>query len=117
MATLRIQTATGREHAVGLARRITTLGRGAENDVVLPDPGLPETALHIHFDGKDFNAACHGGAHMEVNGRRKVTARLVDGDRIRLGESELRFQAGDPAPAARAPSAPPDRLQALETLV
>src|SRR5512138_997823 len=111
MATLRIQTATGREHAVGLARRITTLGRGAENDVVLPDPGLPETALHIHFDGRDFNAACHAGAEMEVNGRRRVTARLVDGDRIRLGTTELVFASREAAPEPEHRAEAPGRVE------
>ena len=116
MPTLLVLTPDGRERAVPLARRITTLGRSAENDVSLPDPGLPETALHIHFDGKDFNAACHGGARMEVNGRRKITARLADGDRIRIGVSELRFRVGDPSPAACVASTPAGRLEAMETL-
>jgi transcriptional regulator with GAF, ATPase, and Fis domain len=117
MPTLLVLTPDGRERAVPLARRITTLGRSAENDVALPDPALPETALHIHFDGRDFNAACHGGAQMEVNGRRKVTARLADGDRIRIGVSELRFTAGDPAREAAAPSAQPGRVEAMGGLV
>ncbi len=117
MPTLLVLTADGRERAVNLARRITTVGRGADNDVALPDPGLPDTALHIHFDGRDFNAACHGGAHMEVNGRRKVTARLADGDRIRIGGSELRFTAGDPVRAPADAAAPRGRLEAMETLV
>jgi transcriptional regulator with GAF, ATPase, and Fis domain len=119
MPTLLVLTPDGRERAINLARRITTLGRSSENDVALPDAGLPETALHIHFDGRDFNAACHGGAEMEVNGRRKVTARLVEGDRIRLGASELQFTFRDrpgapaPAPAATAPG----RVEAMQGLV
>ena len=67
--------------------------------MALPDAALPGTALHIHFDGRDFNAACHGGAEMILNGRRKVTARLSDGDRIRLGSTELRFTLRDLAAA------------------
>jgi transcriptional regulator with GAF, ATPase, and Fis domain len=116
MPTLHVVTSDGRERAVSLARRITTLGRGAENDVALPDPEIPETALHIHFDGKDFNAACHAGAEMEVNGRRKVTARLADGDRIRIGASQLRFSLGDPGGGAPAHHAP-GRLEAMQSLV
>jgi transcriptional regulator with GAF, ATPase, and Fis domain len=114
MPTLLIRTADGRERAVHLSRRITSIGRDPANDVALEDVTLPGTALHIHFDGREFNAACHEGAEMEVNGRRKVAARLGDGDRIRLGASELVFSAGEPnraAPAARA------RVEAMESLV
>ena len=117
MPTLLVLTPDGRERVVSLARRITTLGRSTENDVALPDPELPDTALHIHFDGKDFNAACHGGAQMEVNGRRKVTARLADGDRIRIGVSELRFSVHDPVLQQATTGAAPARLEAMESLV
>jgi transcriptional regulator with GAF, ATPase, and Fis domain len=120
MATLLVRTADGRERAISLARRITTLGRGAENDVALPDAGLPETALHIHFDGRDFNAACHAGAEMEVNGRRKVTARLSDGDHIRLGANELTFTLAErpAAPAVPLPAAAIEvRVEAMQGLV
>ncbi len=121
MPTLLILTPGSGQRTVSLARRITTVGRSAENDVSLPDAGLPETALHIHFDGRDFNAACHGGAEMEVNGRRKVTARLVEGDRIRLGASELRFtlrdEAGDPIGGPAAAAALPGRVEGMQGLV
>ncbi|HTT70633.1 MAG TPA: sigma 54-interacting transcriptional regulator [Anaeromyxobacteraceae bacterium] len=116
MACLLVVSPKGQERAVPLARRITTVGRGPDNDVALADHDLPETALHIHFDGRDFNAACHGGAEMQVNGRRKVTARLSEGDLIRLGATELRFTLKDPA------AAPPRvservRVEAMEGLV
>jgi transcriptional regulator with GAF, ATPase, and Fis domain len=51
---------------------------------------------------------------MEVNGRRKLTARLGDGDRIRLGGSELVFTARDPPPSAPTARA---RVEAMESLV
>ncbi len=117
MPTLLVLTPDGRKRAVSLARRITTLGRSVENDVALPDAALPDTALHIHFDGKDFNAACHGGAQMEVNGRRKVTARLADGDRILLGASELRFSMRDEVGAPATAGVAPGRVAAMESLV
>ncbi len=117
MPTLLVLTPDGRERVINLARRITTLGRSSENDVALPDAGLPETALHIHFDGRDFNAACHGGAEMEVNGRRKVTARLVEGDRIRLGASELQFTFRDRPRAPEPAAITPGRVEAMQGLV
>src|SRR5919204_2014851 len=116
MPALVVRTGDGRERSFALSRRITSIGRSGENDLALPDPALPETALHIHSDGRDYNAVCHAGTEMEVNGRRKVTARLADGDRIRLGASELVFTLRDVA--ARAPAgAPAPRVEAMERLV
>jgi transcriptional regulator with GAF, ATPase, and Fis domain len=115
LATLIVRGPDGAEREVALVKRITSVGRDAENDVAVADPALPPTALHIHFDGKDYNAAAHDGADMSVNGRRRSSWRLGPGDRIRIGATELFF---DPAP--RAPAARPQagqRLLALETLV
>jgi len=117
MPTLLVRTADGRERAIPLAHRITTLGRGPENQIVLADASLPpDMALHIHSDGDTFNAVCSGGAQMLVNGRRKVTARLADGDRIVLGATELVFTVRDPI-AAPAAAAAPGRVEAMEGLV
>jgi transcriptional regulator with GAF, ATPase, and Fis domain len=117
VAVLLVRTPDGGERTVPLARRITTLGRAPDNDVPLADDGLPDTALHIHFDGRDFNVACHGGAEMRVNGRRKATARLAEGDRIRLGGSEIVFAGEAPAPAALRPAPPAARVEAMGGLV
>ena len=54
MATLVLRTTDGRERRFALTRRITSIGRGPDNDVHLDDPSVPATALHVHFDGKIF---------------------------------------------------------------
>ncbi len=115
MAFLRVTAPDGSRRDVLLAKRITSLGRGPENDVALADPQIPETALHIHFDGRDYNVACHAGATMTVNGKKKVTARLAEGDRIGLGRAEIAFSLS--APAAE-PAPPSDgRVEAMRSLV
>jgi transcriptional regulator with GAF, ATPase, and Fis domain len=117
MATLIVKGPDGVEREVALVKRITSVGRDPENDVAVPDPALPRTALHIHFDGKDYNAAAHDGADMTVNGKRRSAWRLGPGDRIRIAATELRF---DPAPRAAATPTRPQtgqRLLALESLV
>jgi transcriptional regulator with GAF, ATPase, and Fis domain len=115
MATLIVKGPDGSEREVALVKRITSVGRDVENDVAIPDPALPRTALHIHFDGKDYNAAAHDSADMTVNGKRRAAWRLGPGDRIRVAETELFF---DPAPRAAAvrPQAG-QRLVALDGLV
>jgi len=115
VATLVIKGPDGTEREVKLVKRITSVGRDAENDVAIPDPGLPPTALHIHFDGQDYNAAAHDGAEMTINGRRRSGARLVPGDRIRIGSSELSFDPPLREEGQRSPPGP--RLLALESLV
>jgi predicted component of type VI protein secretion system len=116
VAFLRVKTPDGRQREVALRKRLTSLGRGPENDVDVGDPSLPETALHIHFDGRDYNAACHGGATMTVNGKRRVTARLADGDRIELGRAEIGFSSAEPS-AARAAAPADGRVEAMRSLV
>ncbi|HYG68326.1 MAG TPA: sigma 54-interacting transcriptional regulator, partial [Anaeromyxobacteraceae bacterium] len=100
---------------MALVKRITSVGRDPENDVAVTDAALPATALHIHFDGREYNAAAHEGADMVVNGRRRSAWRLAPGDRIRIGATELAF---DVAPRALAPrAAPAPRGLAIESLV
>ncbi len=116
MATLLVRAPDGSEREVALVKRITSVGRDAENDVAIPDPAVARTALHIHFDGKDYEVAAHAAADMTVNGKRRSTWRLGPGDRIRVGGTELAFL---PVPRA-APGAPPasgQRLVALDSLV
>ncbi|HZZ84519.1 MAG TPA: sigma 54-interacting transcriptional regulator [Anaeromyxobacteraceae bacterium] len=115
MATLLVKTSAG-ERAVRLGRRITSLGAGPGNDVIVADPTLPATALHLHYDGRDYNAACHEGAEMTVNGRRRATARLSDGDRIRVGGTELVLSLAD-APLAARPGPPDPSVEAMRSLV
>jgi hypothetical protein len=52
MATLIVKSPDGAEREVALVKRITSVGRDAENDVPVADPALASTALHIHFDGR-----------------------------------------------------------------
>jgi transcriptional regulator with GAF, ATPase, and Fis domain len=115
VATLIVKSPDGSEREVALVKRITSVGRDAENDVAVPDPALPRTALHIHFDGKDYNAAAHDAADMSVNGKRRATWRLGAGDRIRVAATELVFDAAPRAPAIRPQAG--QRLLALDTLV
>jgi transcriptional regulator with GAF, ATPase, and Fis domain len=115
MATLIVKGPDGSEREVALVKRITSVGRDAENDVAISDPALPRTALHIHFDGKDYNAAAHDSADMTVNGKRRAAWRLGPGDRIRVAATELFFDPAPRAAAARPQGA--QRLVALDSLV
>ncbi len=116
MATLIVKAPDGGEREVALVKRITSIGRDPENDVAVSDPALARTALHIHFDGKDYNAAAHDAAEMTVNGKRRSAWRLGPGDRIRIAATELFFDAASRTPSTARPQAG-QRLLALESLV
>ncbi len=116
MATLIVKGPDGSEREVALVKRITSVGRDPENDVAVEDPSLPATALHVHYDGREYNAAAHDRAEMTVNGKRRAAWRLAPGDRIRVGATELSFDLAPRAPAPRAARAG-QRLLALDSVV
>jgi hypothetical protein len=97
MATLRIQVpGAGGMKVYHIYKKITSLGKGEEVDVVLPDPLLADTHAHIHFDGRDFNiAVVDRDSEIYVNGRRRTKHRLSQEDRIRIGSAELEFSLYD----------------------
>src|SRR5919204_78651 len=96
MATLRIQVPGVGTKVYHIYKKITSLGKGDEVDVVLPDPLLADTHAHIHFDGRDFNiAVVEKDAEIHVNGRRRTKHRLAQEDRIRIGSAELEFSLSD----------------------
>jgi transcriptional regulator with GAF, ATPase, and Fis domain len=96
MATLRIQVPGAGTKVYHIYKKITSLGKGDEVDVVLPDPLLADTHAHIHFDGRDFNiAVVEKDAEIHVNGRRRTKHRLAQEDRIRIGSAELEFSLYD----------------------
>jgi transcriptional regulator with GAF, ATPase, and Fis domain len=96
MATLRIQVPGAGTKVYHIYKKITSLGKGDEVDVLLPDPLLADTHAHIHFDGRDFNiAVVERDADIHVNGRRRTKHRLAQEDRIRVGSAELEFSLYD----------------------
>ncbi|HET6147336.1 MAG TPA: sigma 54-interacting transcriptional regulator [Polyangia bacterium] len=96
MATLRMQLPGKGVKVYHIYKKITSLGRSEEADIVLPDPLLAESHAHIHFDGRDFNiATTDRDAELYVNGRKRNKHRLTHEDRIRLGMVELEFSLYD----------------------
>jgi len=96
MATLRMQLPGRGVKVYHIYKKITSLGRSEEADIVLPDPLLAESHAHIHFDGRDFNiATTDRDAELYVNGRKRNKHRLTHEDRVRLGMIELEFSLYD----------------------
>ena len=96
MPSMRV-TLTGKAPKVyHLYKKITSIGRGEENDIVLSDPLLDDTHAHVHFDGRDFVIQClERKSELHVNGKRRRKHRLVHQDRVTLGSTEFEFSLYD----------------------
>jgi transcriptional regulator with GAF, ATPase, and Fis domain len=93
MPGLTIKTPDGRTRSVTLLKRVTSIGRSADNDVVLDDPKVPETAFAVLFDGATYRI---GGEHdFVVNGRTASERALQLNDVVQIGDSELVFTSAD----------------------
>ena len=105
MASLSIRTPDGKVRTVPLHKRITSIGRSTDNDVALSDPSVPDSALHLLFDGARYQLGSLG-ATFQVNGKKRDSAVLATSDIIRVGATELVFTREDathaptPAPVA-----------------
>jgi transcriptional regulator with GAF, ATPase, and Fis domain len=97
MANLSVRTPDGKTRTVPLHKRITSIGRGADNDVQLEDPSVPESALHLLFDGTRYQLGSLG-ATFQVNGKKRDNHVLASADVIRVGGTELVFAREDMAP-------------------
>ncbi|MFY0523108.1 sigma 54-interacting transcriptional regulator [Archangium gephyra] len=103
MASLTVRSPEGKVRTVPLHKRITSIGRAADNDVQLEDPAVPDSALHVLFDGTRYQLGSLG-AVFQVNGKKRDNHVLATDDVIRVGGTELVFAREDAAP--RPPPAP-----------
>ena len=97
MATLKIQLPGKGTKVYRIHKKLTSLGRGEEADVALPDPSLSDSPAHIHFDGREFNlAATDRDAEFVVNGKKRSKHKLTHDDRLVIGAVELEFARRSP---------------------
>jgi len=100
MPSLRL-TAPGHPPTVfHLHKKITSLGSGPDNDIVLPDP-LVVDGFAIHFDGQTYTVFAPKKTEFVVNGKKRSKHKLTHDERLVIGSCELRFGMVDehaPAP-------------------
>jgi len=97
MPSLRL-TAPGHPPTVyNLYKKITSLGSGPDNDIVLPDP-LVVDGFAVHFDGQTYTVLAPKKAEFVVNGKKRGKHKLTHDDRLVLGSCDLRFAMIDEAP-------------------
>ena len=84
-----------RERILVLDRKITSIGRMAENVLVLPDPEVSRRHARICWTGKGFVAVDLTSSNGTlVNGVAVESALISDGDCVRIGSWTLRFRQG-----------------------
>src|SRR5216684_1824425 len=64
MAGLIIRMPDGKVRHALLVKALTSIGRSADNDISLEDPGLPDSAVHILFDGKSYRVGSLGDCEL-----------------------------------------------------
>jgi transcriptional regulator with GAF, ATPase, and Fis domain len=92
MAKLIVRTPDAKVQSFSLSKRITTIGRGQDNDIRLEDPRLPDTAVYLLFDGVRYHLSSQG-APFQVQGKRRDEHILAPNDTFRVGDCELWFEA------------------------
>ncbi|HEX4419714.1 MAG TPA: sigma 54-interacting transcriptional regulator [Kofleriaceae bacterium] len=90
MPSLRL-TAPGHPPTVyNLYKKITSVGSGPDNDIVLPDP-LVVDGFAVHFDGQMYTVLSPKKSEFVVNGKKRGKHKLTHDDRLVFGSCELRF--------------------------
>jgi transcriptional regulator with GAF, ATPase, and Fis domain len=120
MPRLIVTQPDGSLRAVPLVKRITAVGSAPENDIALPHPGVPESALHLELDGRDLRLSGHRGTDYTLNGKKRGEGILSDRDVIVLSGVTLTVELseGTPPPVVRLPpAANSDEVEALRTLL
>ena len=73
-----------------VARKVSTIGRSRDCDIVVPDPNVSRVHAEIRHEGLEYVLVDLGSTNgVEVNGKRTARHNLRDGDRISPGGAEL----------------------------
>jgi transcriptional regulator with GAF, ATPase, and Fis domain len=92
MATVRYYPPDGAPLLFPVHKPVTTIGRALGNDIAVADRSVSEHHAQIVFNGRDFQLEeVDRDAEILINGKRKRRARLVNGDRLTLGDAQLGF--------------------------
>jgi transcriptional regulator with GAF, ATPase, and Fis domain len=107
MARLVLTSPGGAVRSVPLVKRITSVGRGAEVDVRLEDPGAPDHALTLLWDGRTYRAGSVGSPFL-IDGKKRDAHVMKDGDVIRVADTWIALSLTD-APAEAGPGKESER--------
>ncbi len=78
-----------------LSKRVSTMGRSRDCDVVVPDPNASRVHAEVRHIGLDYFLVDMGSTNgTEVNGQLVKRHALADGDTIVVGTTQIRVELG-----------------------
>ena len=78
-----------------LTKRVSTLGRSRDCDVVIPDPNASRVHAEVRHIGLDYFLVDMGSTNgTEVNGQLVKRHALADGDTIVVGTTQIHVELG-----------------------
>jgi predicted component of type VI protein secretion system len=85
--------------AYTLAKRTVTIGRDAASIIHLRDPSVSRFHADVRAEAGQYVLYSMGSAGTRINGHRVSTPQVLEeGDRLAIGDTELRFSRGALAP-------------------
>jgi len=110
VARLRIVSGDGTEQVVDLTGTRLQVGRGRDNNIVLPDPEKGVSRVHAELryeNGRYVVVDLQSQNGTWINGRRVERAELRYGAELAIGAYRLTLLSDRPAAVREAPNAPP----------
>jgi len=108
--TLRVISGNDQGKVIELNRPVTTIGRGADQMLVLADIAVSRRHLQVHMTQTGYRLQDMGSPNgTMVNGKRVSEVQLMDGDQIEIGNSLMRFEHPPSRPQQEAPPQPPSQ--------
>jgi transcriptional regulator with GAF, ATPase, and Fis domain len=96
MPSLRILVPGKGPKVYHLYKKITTIGSGADCDIVLPDPMLADAFAQIHWDGRDYQVSTiERKDEITINGKKRKKHKLAHQDRMLVGDIDVSFSLFD----------------------
>jgi len=95
---------SGQSRSFALKKKIVSIGRARDNDLVLDDPAIALSHAHVLCDANGFVISGMDPKHpLMVNGRSRRSQSLKPDDQISLGATILTFLMDDAPPPPLAP--------------
>ncbi|HNI60330.1 MAG TPA: FHA domain-containing protein, partial [Pseudomonadota bacterium] len=92
-AILRVISGNDQGKTFELKHTSTTIGRGADQMVIVADIAVSRKHLQIHMSGNGYRMQDMGSPNGSmVNGKRQAEGQLVDNDQIEIGNTTMRFE-------------------------
>lgn len=96
MPTLKVIKDGRSQEVFHLFKKVTSIGRSPECDIVLKDPDVAPAHCHIHFDGRVFHLCpIERQNKIFVGGKRRKKHDLSHLDNVQLGSTQLVFSLYD----------------------